>query len=70
MTGASRTDAGVHALRQAVSLTAGVALGGAAVRGALNAALPRDVRVLDGPQDPPFARYRRSLALVCGLRYP
>ena len=48
VTGASRTDAGVHALRQVVSLTTATSgLTPAAMLGALNAALPRDVRVLD-----------------------
>ncbi|MBI1736105.1 MAG: tRNA pseudouridine(38-40) synthase TruA [Candidatus Rokubacteria bacterium] len=45
VTGASRTDAGVHALRQTVSLTTTSALPPAAILGALNAALPPDVRV-------------------------
>jgi len=66
VTGASRTDAGVHALRQAVSLTAGVALGGAAVRGALNAALPRDVRVVDAREAPAGFNARRA---AHGKRY-
>ena len=45
--GASRTDAGVHALRQVASLRTESALSPAAVQGALNAALPGDIRVLE-----------------------
>jgi tRNA pseudouridine38-40 synthase len=44
--GASRTDAGVHALAQSASLTMSRSLAPAAVMAALNAALPRDIRVL------------------------
>ena len=46
VTGASRTDAGVHALGQVVSLRTNGALAATAVHGALNALLPADVRVL------------------------
>lgn len=45
--GASRTDAGVHALRQTASLATAAALGAEAILGALNARLPRDIRVLE-----------------------
>jgi tRNA pseudouridine38-40 synthase len=45
VTGASRTDAGVHALRQVASLTLSTALASRVVLRALNAALPCDVRV-------------------------
>lgn len=45
VTGASRTDAGVHATRQVVSVRTAAALPAAAVMGALNAALPPDIRV-------------------------
>jgi tRNA pseudouridine38-40 synthase len=45
VTGASRTDAGVHALRQTASLTAESSLPPAAILGALNAALPPDIRI-------------------------
>jgi len=44
--GASRTDAGVHALGQVASLTTGAALEPAGILGALNAELPPDIRVL------------------------
>jgi len=43
--GASRTDAGVHALRQVASLATDSALDAASVGRALNATLPPDVRV-------------------------
>ena len=66
VTGASRTDAGVHALRQTASLAAGSALPGAAVQGALNAALPRDVRVLDAREAAPGFDARRA---AVGKRY-
>jgi tRNA pseudouridine38-40 synthase len=46
VTGASRTDAGVHALRQTASLTTRSGLPAATVVAALNAHLPRDVRVV------------------------
>lgn len=45
--GASRTDAGVHALRQTASLATAAALGAEAILRALNARLPRDIRVLE-----------------------
>ena len=47
VTGASRTDAGVHALRQTVSLATSSGLPVVAILGALNAALPPDIRVRD-----------------------
>jgi tRNA pseudouridine38-40 synthase len=43
--GASRTDAGVHALGQVASVTVDVDVDAAAVRRALNVRLPADVRV-------------------------
>ncbi len=46
LVGASRTDAGVHALGQVASAAAGRALEPAVVQAALNATLPRDIRVL------------------------
>jgi tRNA pseudouridine38-40 synthase len=45
LVGASRTDAGVHALRQVASLATGSALAAATVGRALNATLPPDIRV-------------------------
>ncbi|PYN97579.1 MAG: tRNA pseudouridine(38-40) synthase TruA [Candidatus Rokuibacteriota bacterium] len=44
--GASRTDAGVHALGQVASLTTASELRVSAVLGALNAELPADIRIL------------------------
>src|SRR5438445_11734942 len=52
VTGASRTDAGVHALRQTASLSTEATLAPAAVQAALNAALPPSVRVLDAREAP------------------
>lgn len=77
VTGASRTDAGVHALRQVASLTTRTStLTPAAILGALNAALPRDVRVLDVREvEPGFdarraARVKRYLYLIDNGRVP
>ena len=70
VTGASRTDAGVHALGQTVSLTTTSTLSPAAVLGALNAALPRDVRVREACEAAPTfharfgARGKRYLYLI------
>jgi tRNA pseudouridine38-40 synthase len=47
VTGASRTDAGVHALRQTVSVRTARDLPAGVIARALNATLPRDVRVLE-----------------------
>ena len=44
--GASRTDAGVHALRQVASLTTRAPLSRDAVKGALNATLPTMLRAM------------------------
>ena len=46
VTGASRTDAGVHALRQVVSMRSARAAPADVVARALNADLPRDIRVV------------------------
>ena len=46
VTGASRTDAGVHALGQAVALTAASSLPAPRVQAALNAHLPREIRIV------------------------
>jgi tRNA pseudouridine38-40 synthase len=54
VTGAGRTDAGVHALGQVASVRIGHPIDIASLRRALNAILPDDVRVLDvaeGPAD-------------------
>lgn len=66
VTGASRTDAGVHALRQAASLTIASHLDAAAVHGALNAALPPAIRVVSAVDAPPGFDARRAAA---GKRY-
>jgi tRNA pseudouridine38-40 synthase len=47
VTGASRTDAGVHALRQTVSLDIATRVPADAVGRALNATIPADIRVLE-----------------------
>jgi len=52
ITGASRTDAGVHALRQVASLATSSAPPPAALQRALNALLPPSVRVLDAAPAP------------------
>jgi len=57
--GASRTDAGVHALGQVASLTTPSTLPVAAVRGALNATLPPDIRVRDVSEAPEGFNARR-----------
>jgi tRNA pseudouridine38-40 synthase len=66
VTGASRTDAGVHALRQVVSLTTAARITATGLRGALNADLPRDVRVLDAREAPGGFDARRA---AIGKRY-
>ena len=52
VTGASRTDAGVHALRQVASLATPSAMSPAVLRRALNALLPEAVRVLTADEAP------------------
>lgn len=52
VTGASRTDAGVHALRQVASLATPSAMPPAGLRRALNALLPEAVRVLAAHEAP------------------
>jgi tRNA pseudouridine38-40 synthase len=66
LTGASRTDAGVHALRQVASLETGSAMPAAALRRALNAVLPPSVRVLGAAEAPPGWSARRHAR---GKRY-
>jgi tRNA pseudouridine38-40 synthase len=60
VTGASRTDAGVHATGQTVSLTTDSSLAPAAMAAALNTALPRDIRVLAADEAAPSFDARRS----------
>jgi tRNA pseudouridine38-40 synthase len=64
--GASRTDAGVHAMRQVASLTTTARIAAAGLRGALNADLPRDIRVLDAREAPTAFDARRA---ATGKRY-
>jgi tRNA pseudouridine38-40 synthase len=64
--GASRTDAGVHALRQTASLSITAPLDAAAVRGALNAALPPAIRALSVTDAPSGFDARRA---ALGKRY-
>jgi tRNA pseudouridine38-40 synthase len=66
VTGASRTDAGVHALRQTVSLSAPRPLPPRAVQGALNAALPPEIRVVEAHPAPAGFNARRA---AVGKRY-
>ncbi len=66
LTGASRTDAGVHALRQTVSIRTARAVPADVDLRALNAALPRDVRVVACEDAEPGFDARRTAA---GKRY-
>jgi len=66
LVGASRTDAGVHALRQTASLTTSATLAATAVQAALNAALPSSVRIVDAREAPAGFDARRAAA---GKRY-
>ena len=58
--GASRTDAGVHALGQVASLVVESRLHPLAIRSALNSYLPPDIRVLAVAEAPPGFDARRS----------
>lgn len=66
VTGASRTDAGVHALGQVVSLATEGTLPAPAVMGALNAVLPPDIRVRAAAEAVPSFDARRA---AVGKRY-
>jgi tRNA pseudouridine38-40 synthase len=66
VTGASRTDAGVHALRQVASLVTRATLAPPVLQRALNALLPPAVRVLDVHEAPPGFDARRRAR---GKRY-
>jgi tRNA pseudouridine38-40 synthase len=66
VTGASRTDAGVHALGQTATLTAESRLPAATVLAALNAHLPRVVRVVSAADAAAGFDARRS---AVGKRY-
>jgi tRNA pseudouridine38-40 synthase len=66
VTGASRTDAGVHALAQVASLVTASTLAAPTVQSALNAVLPLDIRVLAAEDvETPFDARRSAL----GKRY-
>ena len=64
--GASRTDAGVHALRQSVSVRTAKTPAPDVVLRALNAVLPRDIRVLECREAGPAFDARRA---ATGKRY-
>jgi tRNA pseudouridine38-40 synthase len=63
LTGASRTDAGVHALGQVATFESPRPLGPEVVWAALNATLPRDIRVLRAAAVPEGFDARRSARL-------
>ncbi len=70
MVGASRTDAGVHAMAQAASFSTTRQLSPLAIRSGLNALLPTDIRVLEVAEAPPgfdarrWARSKRYAYLI------
>jgi tRNA pseudouridine38-40 synthase len=66
LTGASRTDAGVHALRQVASLATASSLEPAKLARGLNALLPDSIRVLQVSEAPAGFDARRS---ALGKRY-
>ncbi len=66
VTGASRTDAGVHALRQVASLATTSSLEPAKLARGLNALLPDSIRVLQASEAPAGFDARRS---ALGKRY-
>jgi tRNA pseudouridine38-40 synthase len=63
LTGASRTDAGVHALGQVASLDTATSLTPETVRRALNATLPPDIRVRSADEAGPGFSARREALL-------
>ncbi|OGB95183.1 MAG: tRNA pseudouridine(38-40) synthase TruA [candidate division NC10 bacterium RIFCSPLOWO2_12_FULL_66_18] len=60
VTGAGRTDAGVHALGQVASVSAALRLDSLTLRKALNASLPRDIVVCHAEEVPTDFDARRS----------
>jgi tRNA pseudouridine38-40 synthase len=66
LTGASRTDAGVHALRQVASLDTATPLPPQTILRALNATLPPDIRVIRIAEAMPGFNARREAS---GKRY-
>lgn len=63
--GASRTDAGVHALGQVASASLERAIDAASLVGAVNARLPDSVRVLDAVEVPPAFHARFDARAKC-----
>jgi tRNA pseudouridine38-40 synthase len=59
--GSSRTDAGVHALGQVVSVECGTRLAPEVLQRALNANLPEDIRVFAAAEAPGFHAIRNAL---------
>ncbi len=68
VSGASRTDAGVHALGQVASVSAAIDLAPVAVRRALNVRLPPDIRVLSVEEASP-GFHARSCSSSKAYRY-
>jgi tRNA pseudouridine38-40 synthase len=66
VTGASRTDAGVHALGQTATLSAASGLAAVTVLAALNAHLPREIRIVSAGETEAGFDARRS---ALGKRY-
>ena len=66
--GASRTDAGVHALGQVASVSAEIDLAPIAVQRALNVRLPLDVRVM-AVEDAPPGFHARAFSTSKSYRY-
>ena len=66
--GASRTDAGVHALGQVASVSAAIDLEPRAILRAMNVRLPADVRVL-AVEDAPPGFHARSFSTSKSYRY-
>ncbi|MCM8813893.1 MAG: tRNA pseudouridine(38-40) synthase TruA [Candidatus Omnitrophica bacterium] len=75
LNGSGRTDAGVHARRQAANFTARVAMPLPQLCRALNAVLPRDIRVIRARRMPSAfhaqfsCRRKRYRYFICNQRY-
>ncbi len=72
LTGASRTDAGVHALGQVAAFSTDTALSLAVLKRALNAKLPQDIRILtveetDGLFNPRFDASKKRYVYLISL---
>jgi tRNA pseudouridine38-40 synthase len=69
LTGAGRTDAGVHARAQVANVKASFRLSDAELQKALNAILPDDIRVTEvGPASPEFHARRDAVSKVYQYR--